>query len=233
MKLTKTKQLAAIIMALIIVVSGAIAIQAQSQVYASEYHYGDMLIIDDLMECNEFALYQEMMMLEYFGEVYMSNIQRAMYNSDRVIASFPMNRSGDTIYPEYFGGQFINSDGMLVVQLVESAMRGDSSDTMSNIEIYHVVNSDDVIIEMVAFSYAELTALMDTFVYFYFYSPDADSDIANNICSLHKDVINNRVVIELVTYNEFEIARIRNDIFDSLAIHFIESAGSAYLWTWQ
>ena len=96
-------------------------------------------------------------LVEEFGYEFMSNYALDLNNARDILNSFPTTRSGETIYPDFIGGIYYNSEGNLVLQLVEGYQ--------SLYESQHPITSQlctmNIIIEYVNFSYNYLNSLIN------------------------------------------------------------------------
>lgn len=111
---------------------------------------------------------------------------------DELINSFPQSKStGDRIYPDYFGGAYINDEGQLVVYVTD----------LNNVPL--LLGADDknvVIYQECEYSYNELNDTMDALNEYKFANPD--SDIAKNFNSYALLDKENRVEVRL---DEFSV----------------------------
>jgi len=223
------KKFSAIILALVFTLSSVAVIHANSNaIQHYNYYHHDFLIVDDLFEDPEFILYLEAQKIEHFGEVFVTNIGNTLDLIDNIFASLPASRSGDSIFPDYFGGKYINDDGILVVQFtgnrIQATALSDDSETFGNLA------DEDVIIEHVTFSYNELNSILDYLaIPFTCNLPRPDDCVKNNFAAFYDDIRNNRIVVELHDYNEYEAQRFRNYIIDSPAIHITSFGGFYFL----
>ena len=122
----------------------------------------------------------------------------------------PMNRFGEVLYPENFGGMFIDDDGNLVVLQV-----GSTADTglMSRF-------SDGVEIQNVAFSFNEIMAVHRHLTYLFLNYSEFPS--MSNVAGSWTDIINNRLVVYLFEYTAELIEVFENEVINSPLIAFYQ-----------
>lgn len=175
----------------------------------------DFLIIDDLFECEEFVDSLREEFIAEFGEIYVYNQDRAVRAVDELMASLPRNRIGDVMYPEFWGGIYINDDGNLVVQLVpDMVARSRSAADTSTLGLIRSLAE----IEYVSYSYNYLVSIVNTIVEFLQQNPD--HEVVREFYFLYTDIIENTVVVELTTYSDELVSLFRDTIVDSSALFF-------------
>ena len=217
------------IISLILVISMifvATSVWAIDENVDSVYYY--IWFPEDLFQDEAFVMAMQEQLIAEYGEIFLNNLGTARANADRVNALFPRSRSDsryiyEVVYPDFFGGMYINNDGILVVNIVNSASRGLGS-VLEYVSFRNVVATNDIIIKHVNFSYNEIhntkAALVD-----FFSTQDSAIRDNNNIVAIATDEKYNSVVVYLEIYNEEEIALFENTIFDSPIIIFRESGG--------
>jgi len=122
----------------------------------------------------------------------------------------PMNRFGEILYPENFGGLFIDDDGNLVVLQVGSTA---DTDLISRF-------SDGIKIQNVAFSFNEIMAVHRHLTYLFVNSSEFPS--MSNVAGSWTDVVNNRLVVYLHEYTEELITDFKMNVIDSPLIAFYQ-----------
>ena len=142
-----------------------------------------------------------------FSEEFWTNHNRAMDTVRRINEHFT-TETGIRIYPDYFGGMYINDDGNLVLLRVASA-----TPPMPTFTYF-----TDALVRDVVFSFNELTAMMD---FLDAYS-SANPDLFNNLSGWGLDTVGNRVAIYLIDYSAEAIDdfRSRNEAFASNLLVF-------------
>ena len=154
-----------------------------------------------------------------FGEQFFINQAAASAAAASIERSFPRSRTtGRRIYPESFGGLYLNRDGNLVVLVV-----GDDFDARNMAEFAIAEGAN---IRAVEFSYAELRETWQTTAHFvqrnWLYT---DCLVAYNIVSVGVDIINNRVSVYLLDMSTQKIELFRTTVVDHPALVFIQSPG--------
>ena len=165
---------------------------------------------------NDMSAALEAEAIEMFGEVFMQNVPEARALADKIRASFPQNRLGETILPDFFGGLYINDDGILVVQTTTSDAMNRSA---AEAQLFADIEGFNFILETVTFSERELRYIMDRITDF-LRASTLDCEIAYSARFIYQDTPNNRVVVTLIIYNEEIITQFRNTVLDSPALYF-------------
>lgn len=140
--------------------------------------------------------------------------ENAVAAYDELMASFSVthSNSGEKIYPDYYGGSYINNAGQLVVYVTNDAQRP-------------AVLSDnaDVLYEICAYSYNELLYVMDTLNDYKFeHSNDA---IACNFNEFGLFDSENRVIVKLDDLSDASIREFKENVCNSNAIEFEQGDG--------
>ena len=154
------------------------------------------------------------------GQEFVDNYIESMDMLSQLYDLLPRNEVGETIYPYFFGGRYINSDGSLVIQIVGSEI--------SRMDANPIV-IEGAIIQIVDFSFAYLIQLMNHMDQYILgqiddsYVPLGDPNGIASSWSL--DVSGNRVIVELRNYSLDEIALFQSTILDSPAIIFEPCSG--------
>jgi len=116
-------------------------------VYEWGYPIYEMLFIQDFFEDEAFVTAMEEHSIALFGYDFVQNYERALGAVYVLYSILPQDRTGRTLYPNSFGGIYINDDGNLVVLTVET---DDPS------MFVPLTSMDGVFTKEVAFSYNEL-----------------------------------------------------------------------------
>lgn len=132
---------------------------------------------------------------------------------DELMNSFPQSKStGDRVYPDYYGGAYINDEGRLVVYV---------TDLNKAPSLMSVDDNNAIIYQECEYSYNELNDTMDTLNEYKF--SNLDSDIANNFNSYALLDKENRVEVRLDEFSEEKIQEFKDAVFDSDTIIFVEA----------
>jgi hypothetical protein len=226
----------AVLLAMALVVSGRTLTITQ----ASSKWQPEIVAVEDLLQDEAFVANMEEQLLALHDEEYWENLGQARSNDAKLMASFadsglnafskaarvadPQGNDEST-YPEFIGGIYYNDDGNMVVQIVDNAASKASAQT----KLEQVFSEEDgVIQEYVEFSYNEIRATMDTLNALYL-SNNCPATF-DNVDSFAEDTINNRIEVRLAIYNEEEITRFKETIFDSPTIGFVQSQGQFQNW---
>ena len=103
------------------------------------------------------------------------------------------------VYPDWYGGAYIDSSGWLVVQLVESK---DPADKSLELQVLDWTGSDQVMFSSCKYSLAQLTGLMDQLNAL----PDADPKCREVMASWGIDEEHNRIELTLTEVNGHVLA---------------------------
>jgi len=135
---------------------------------------------------------------------------------DELMNSFPQSRAtGEKIYPDYYGGSYINEKEQLIVYVTD----------LSFVPLVASAdNNDTVIYQVCEYSYNELNDVMDTINEYKF--ANSDSYIADNFHSYALLDAQNRVEVRLDEYSEAKIQEFKDNVLDSNMIVFVEANGS-------
>ena len=128
-----------------------------------------------------------------FTEEFYSNYRIANASAISIKNSFPLSENGDIIYPDYFGGMFIDENGNLVV--------------LTHVE----------------FSYADLNELFSHISNFLIFNwRDNGHAVAQNVHAIGIDVINNRVNIYVSDDSEYSMMSFKDAVSNHPALAFIQ-----------
>jgi len=153
---------------------------------------------------------------EFFGfnsYEHMVNQGRSLEFVELFRAEFPTDEVSNIIWPDWFGGLYLNDVGNLVIQVVDN----DGARAQAVAALGAIVDLSEIIFENVEFSEMYLMSILDSLFGLW---DNEDCDVAANVTGFGLDTMNNRVSIWLRNYNETEIARFRETILDSTAISF-------------
>jgi len=131
------------------------------------------------------------MFIEEFGAEFATNYFRAIELLDDFYLSLPQNRMGQFIYLDCFGGIYVDCNGNLVILVTEDYAQN------TNIVTAQSFSMDEVIVREVGFAYS---TLLDTFQFLDATIPNNQRCIAaSNVDGISFDVINNNVLVSLIT----------------------------------
>jgi len=152
-----------------------------------------------------------------FGREFAYNYAQALDIIAVFYESLPTNRAGRTLYPDNFGGLYINENGELVVLLVE-----DYQGIAASVATYTFTDAN-ANIRTVDFSYNELREAFDFLDYFI---PNAGDNLAAaNVNGITFDVKSNLLLVSLVIYNDHKVSMFTEMVIDAPFIVFHESPG--------
>ena len=150
---------------------------------------------------------------ETYGENYLEVISKNIESSsnakkinDLILASNARSSS----YPSYYGGQYINDNQELVLQITENEK------DFKNNSIYQKINeiNNDIVYETIEYSYNELEEVYNSI------TTKLDEEVYLGWYGYYIDVMNNRVVVELENLDK--INDFKKNIINSEIIHFVE-----------
>ena len=158
-------------------------------------------------------------LIEEYGAEFAQNYFRSLEILPLLFDSFAVSRMGETIYPADFGGVYINDYGSITILTVESQSVG-----ILALDGFAASRDDAVITREVNFSYSYLRETMGALDYL-IQSKFESHIAAYNAAAWHLDVINNRLLVELLDFSAEMIDLFRTTIFDSPVLYFAESSG--------
>ena len=176
-------------------------------------------VVEDIAR-NESFLEAEAENLDIYSEEFLHNHDISVLNHHEMISSFTYDETGDVIYPGYYGGSFINEDGILTIYVKDSTLS--ESDALDIFE--QLFGTSNIIIEKSNFSHNELTEMMNTLNDFTRNNPD--KEVTMNFKTYWLDDRNSRIVVELTVFNDDQIELFRNTVVDSPMITFVENTHS-------
>lgn len=140
--------------------------------------------------------------------------ENAAVTYERLISSFPSTRSnsGEKLYPDYYGGSYINDNGQLVVYVTDETARPEV-----------LSDNTDVIYKPCTYSYNELVSVMDDLNDYKF--SNSDDSIANNFNEFGLYDSENCVIVKLDELSEERIQEFKEKVSDSDAIEFEQGNG--------
>ena len=183
-------------------------VQAKNSVNNNQ---NEILTADEILQDKKMQKEIEDYLVKELGENYKLKLEKnekSVKNAQNLEKEFVTDEKGSTIYPDYFGGMYIDKDDQLVVQIVKSKLS--ASDTEKYSKLINDANK-----EYVQYSYRELKDIHDK-VLNYFLN---DNKLVN-ITGVSIDVLSNRVIVELKEKSEDTINVFRENIIDSALIEF-------------
>jgi len=169
--------------------------------------------------------------IDHFGLEFTINYFRSMDTLQQINAAIPQTEGGRNLYPDYFGGVYIDDNGVLVLLIVmpaEAVANGTSVSAFVDEAFNGALRNDSgAIIREVSFSYNELWEAMEFLNDFIF--NNHDNPAATNADGWSLDVIGNRIIVHLETYSAANVELFRQLIIDSPVITFDQSIGPPML----
>lgn len=137
---------------------------------------------------------------------------------DRLLSSFGddwMERESDpNLYPEYYGGAFINNNGVFVVTVT-----GNPAEHKRHLS--EVLGTDNFQVETVHYSYRQMMRVMDSLDAFLMNSTiPEDHPLMTRFAGAYLDVMENRVKVLLTKVDDATIRLFRKDVINSPLIVF-------------
>ena len=175
---------------------------------------------EDLFQDEAFMMSMYEYLVNKYGEDNLRNLGRARANADMIFSLSEEGIRGENIYPDFFGGMYINEDRNLVVLVVDDMVSKSRASTDYIRFSGMVGTADGIIVRSVDFTYNELNSAMEIIRDFRRVNPDCE--IIGNVVSNGVRPSRNRVVVRLRIYNEEQIARFRDTVSDSPIFTFIE-----------
>jgi len=138
------------------------------------------------------------------GVEYVQNYTRTLTMLNNFVDSLPVSRMGELMFPDYFGGAYIDDDGNAVLLMVNMpvappVLEGrDVAYRPINAHIEQMQTSEGVAVREVEFAYSDLWAtihLLNDLI-----PPTPEDMAAANAGGWHLDVVGNRVVVELIDF---------------------------------
>ena len=137
---------------------------------------------------------------------------------DRLLASFGdewMEREADpNLYPEYYGGSFINNNGIFVV-----AVTGNKEEHKKSLEA--ILGTDHFNVESVQYSYRQMMRVMDNIDAFLMNNTiPEDHPLMSSFAGAYPDVMENRVKVLLTKVDNTTIQLFQRDVVNSPLIKY-------------
>ena len=158
---------------------------------------------------------------EVHGETFTSNLNEAQIKRELLYRSFATNRSGDFMFPAFYGGTYYGADGNLVVLIVESSVEC----VYSHEVLGFLLESDSrseigISYRFVTYSFAELDARAKGILDIVMERRSSERDgnpciYALNVSGTGIRTDLNKVHVHLIEYNEEMITGFRKHVYDS------------------
>lgn len=134
-------------------------------------------------------------------------------NKEKYIHTFSHDHLNRVIYPEYYGGAYINNQYELVINII-----GDSISAQNDIK--RRLGNDKIIIRQCDYSYRQLTIVADSINNFTrnIVNKHILTKIKFDDCYVSDE--NNRVVVKLLSVDKENVDEFKKQIFSSPAIMF-------------
>jgi len=147
------------------------------------------------------------------------NFLRTRNITDSFFDMLPTDRIGNVIFPNNFGGMYINDEGLLVIQVTSNEMLRNlmSDDFLTLIDMNYV---EIEIVEFSRFELEEVRDYLDDFVLSKMNGNFLRDDVTLIFKSISIDVIQNRVWVGLYCYSPDSINAFKENVIDSPMIIF-------------
>ena len=98
----------------------------EESMYEESTYGHDIIFIEDLLADPEFNDYIMDYLFSHYGEEFFVNQDIASATAELILSSFPQDRMGVIIFPEFYGGMYIDSYGNLVLLVTEGTAEGEA-----------------------------------------------------------------------------------------------------------
>ena len=176
--------------------------------------------LEDLLQDKDNIKSYEKYLLDKYGEnykeIFKKNAESAA-NAEKIHSLFTKAKSGETMFPDYIGGLYINDKEELVIQMVEKNIPLDSKNSeYSNYK--NILNVDKTAkIEYVQYSYNELYNINNKILDYY-----SKNKSNGNVIGFYIDTKTNKIVVELKSIKNSEIENFKNNVIKSNLVTFTE-----------
>jgi hypothetical protein len=182
----------------------------------------------EISENERLAEYINNLFIDYFGYEFMTNANRSTGYIDRFWDSLPQDRMGNVMWPNFFGGQYVNSDGNLVMNIVEDVMSIEEASYV----LRDILGVDhNIILRPARFSFSELYRDAEIMRSRRFANNGNPAILAINenfsMSSIRADI--NRIKVVLVDISEEQIELFRTYILDSETVVFEQGGKMTYV----
>ena len=177
--------------------------------------------VENTTSLDEEFLRAEQESLSQYDSEFLENHDSSVIDYQKMLDSFLKTRSGDIIYPEYYGGAYIDDEGDLIVYTKYPAI---AEFNLANA----TSGSIDFEIKAAEYSYNELNDMMDLLNDFK--EKNNNSKTARNFNTYWLSDSTNEIVVALEDMSPNRIMQFRKQVVDSPMITF-QQAEPAYLTT--
>lgn len=170
------------------------------------------------IDSNEFNETIEDALKKEYGTDYKKIVEKNAHSASlatKIDLKYLNSNTGEINYPLDFGGQYINSDNELVVQIVKNKTKSNSIKSLAS------TISEEIKYEYVDNSYSDLENINNKIIEYF----SNEKSINKGLKANYVDVINNIVVVELKNNNEEEQNWFKENVIDSKLIKFIKNKG--------
>lgn len=135
----------------------------------------------------------------------------------KLMDSFEKTETGELIYPDYYGGSYIDDDGGLVVCVVAANAKEKKSVSKS---IEETINAKDFRIRNVKYSYHELEEMMELLNHI------PNREVAKNWSGHFLSESDNAIFVQLKDVSEEQISLFQKEVTDSPMLRFVQGEGA-------
>ncbi|MBS3887129.1 MAG: hypothetical protein KGZ56_08735 [Dethiobacter sp.] len=179
-----------------------------------------IVAIEELSQNKDYLRIESENLAQFSSEFWIEH-DSSVESYDSMRNSFGRSRDGSIMYPDFYGGAFIDDYGVLNVFVKDSI---ETRSVVSN-AFAQSLSASGVIIRPAQYSFNELNETMDKLNAFRINNPD--NDVAHNFNKFWLSNRSNEIIVELNDFSDEQIALFRNTVSDSPMIVFIESSGFA------
>ena len=212
----RNKIVAFMMAALMMTATMSVNVAARSDASADDYarHAAEIQLLNDALNDHLVANY---------GYEFAQNYHIAAQLTYDLLESFPRSRAGHIMYPECFGGTYIDAYGNAVFLVTSHmALRRNGNTT----ELALASRLDEAVVRYVEFSFNDLWDMVQMLNAVFMANPY--SYAFQNVDGWFLDVIGNRVVVELDELSRYQIFMFRSLIVDSPMIVFRQDSVTFY-----
>ncbi len=180
----------------------------------------EIYTLSESVSTDEAFLRGEQESIEKYGLDFLVKQENSYLNHEKLMKSFNMSKSNDSIYPDYYGGSYIDNNGNLVIYIKDIDISQDKFQKSIDTEL----GINDFTVKSAMYSYNELNSVMDMLNSYKSNNPD--DIVANNFNIYWLSDRENTIVVELDEMNEEQISLFKKAVIDSPIITFKESEGT-------
>jgi len=157
------------------------------------------------------------------NEIFLANYDYALTTYAEILEILPEAKDGLPIYPEYWGGIYIDEDGNLNLLIKENSIPEVGLPAF----LVDCLESGRIIEWHVNYSYNELNNVINTLNQFKANRPD--DEISKNFNLFYLSDKENIVIVELDDYNEENVQLFKTNVADTEMIKFVEKENDSVL----